>query len=733
MLPTSYIVLDSLPVTPNGKIDRRALPDPAEWMVPQVQSLAAPRTATEHALADIWQTLLGLSQIDITANFFTLGGHSLLATQVINRVRQTWAIDLPVRVLFEQPTIAALAHLIDQTQTDTTFLPIQTVNRQQPLPLSFAQQRLWFLAQLEPTSPAYHITLPLRIQGLLDKAALIQSFHAVIQRHESLRTSFSWDTVTHQPIQIIRPAYRLDIPVIDLQGLDPNTRAIVVQEVAMHHARRPFDLTQGPMMRLMVVHQHPTEYVLLLAMHHIVSDGWSLGILVREVTTLYQATVQGQAITLTSLPVQYVDYAVWQRQWWNETVRSQHRAYWKQQLAKVAPLNLPTDYARPAQLSYRGATHPLAFEEELTEQLHALSQQTGTTLFMTLLTAFALLLARYSGQMDITIGTPIAGRAQAEVEPLIGFFVNILVLRMRLDAHQTSTTLLQQIRETTLAAYAHQMLPFEELVEELQPERDLSRSPLFQVLFALQNTPVTEVRLPDIHVEPLGLGELTAKFDLEVHLHETHQRLSGHMTYATDLFEASTIERWGNHYKLILDAMVTKPMCDILELPLLTSQERQQILFAWNDTYTAYPPVANLPQLCVSQAHATPDAVALVYLNQHLTYDVLHQRTNQLAQYLQDQGVMPEVHVGVCIARSLDLMIALLGIVKAGAAYVPLDPDYPADRLAFMCQDARIPVLLTHNIEPVAQVVQEVAAEMKRSMEQNHNASSFQIIAIDTE
>jgi len=562
-----------------------------------------------------------------------------------------------------------------------------------PVPLSFAQQRLWFLDQLEPGSSIYNIFTSVPFDEPIKVAALEQSLNEIVRRHESLRTTFV--AVDGQPFQLIAPSLRLPLPVVDLRGWAAPGREAEAQRLASAEAARPFDLAQGPLLRATLLRLEEQASVLLLVMHHIVTDGWSMGVLFQELSALYQAFSQGQASPLAELPIQYADFAVWQRQWLQGEVLERQLAYWRRQLADLPVLQLPSDRARPAIPSFRGASQFLLLSEELTAALRALAQGEGVTLFMTLLAAFQTLLHRYSGQAEIVVGSPIAGRNRAEIEGLIGFFVNTLVLRTDLSGDPSFRTLLGRVREVALGAYAHQDVPFEKLVEELQPERDLSRNPLFQVTLQLFSAPSSDEETPTATLRSLEIERETAVFDVTFHLWEGPEGLSGQFEYSTDLFEAATIARLARHFQTLLEGVVANPDQRLSELPLLTQRERQRLLLEWNATRVDYPEQAPVHQLFELQAQRRPEAVALVFGAQRLSYGELNRRANQVAHYLRALGVGPEVLVGLCLERSLELVVGMLGILKAGGAYLPLDPEYPAQRLAFMLSDARVPVLLT--------------------------------------
>ncbi|MDQ3942480.1 MAG: condensation domain-containing protein, partial [Actinomycetota bacterium] len=545
-----------------------------------------------------------------------------------------------------------------------------------PAPLSFAQERLWFLDQLEPGNPVYNRPAAVRLTGPLDVRALERGLSEIVRRHEILRTTFPAEA--GRPVQRIAPPRPLSLTVTDLGGLPESEREAQARRLAREETRRPFELARGPLLRASLLRLGDEEHVLLLTMHHIASDGWSDAVFFRELAALYEAFSTGEPSPLAELPIQYVDYTVWQRQWLAGEVLDEQLGYWKRQLADVSALQLPTDRPRPAVQTHRGARQELMLPGPLTEALKDLSRREGATLFMVLLAAFQALLARYSGQEDIAVGTPIAGRNRAETEGLIGFFVNTLVLRTDLSGDPTFRELLGRVRETTLEAYAHQDLPFEKLVEELEPQRDLSRTPLFQVMFALQNVPQQDPELADLTLSRLRVESGTAKFDLTLSMIEEAKGLKGSLEYNTDLFEAATIERMLGHFRTLLEGIMTEPERRISELPLLTEAERHQLLVEWNDTQTDYPKDQCVHVLFETQAERTPDAVAVVFEDQRLTYRELNRRSNQLARHLRKLGVgRPEVSVGICVERSVEMVVGLLGILKAGGAYVPLDPAYP--------------------------------------------------------
>ena len=704
-LPTQIYFVDNLPKSSTGKIQRTKLAEifarkalAADQCRPELEKgYVAPRTPVEEMIAEIWAEVLKLDTVGVHDNFFDLGGHSLLATQATSRICQALKVEVPLRALFERPTVAELAKRIEEAaredETPSTP-PLVPVSRDKDLPISFSQQRLWFLDQYEPNSSVYNIPSALRLRGSLNVAALEQSLNELIRRHESLRTTFS--TVNAEPVQVFAPSVEFALAVVDLRDHPESEREEEARQLAREEAGRPFDLARGPLFRSKLLRLDEDDYVLLLTMHHIVSDGWSTGVLYRELSVLYRAFVKGESSPLPELPIQYGDYAVWQRQWLQGKVLESQLSYWRKQLEDIpGVLNLPTDRPRPAVQSFRGKRQSIELSRELTQGLKALSRKQGVTLFMTLLVAFQTLLYRYSGQEDVVVGSPIANRNRAEMEGLIGFFVNTLVLRTDLSDTPTFRELLQRVRKTALEAYEHQDLPFEKLVEELQPERSLSHSPLFQVMFVLQNAPSTALTFEGLSASPVRIGAETAKFDLTLSMSETVEGLRGSLQYSTDLFDGATIARMSGHLQTLLEGIAANPDQRISQLPILTQAEEHQLLVEWNDTQRSYPSDKCIHELFEMQVEKTPDAVAVTFEDQQLTYRELNIKANQLAHHLRKLGVGPEVLVGVCMERSLEMVVALLGILKSGSAYLPLDPAYPEERLRFMLEDSRVEVLLT--------------------------------------
>ncbi|MEO1375475.1 MAG: amino acid adenylation domain-containing protein, partial [Cyanobacteria bacterium J06635_10] len=601
--------------------------------------------------------------------------------------------ELSVQLRERKTEILEFLHNNTNFVSNSTYSPIVPVPRDTNLPLSFAQQRLWFLNQLEPNSTAYNFPISLRISGALNVAALEQSINKIVQRHETLRTTFT--SVNGHPVQVINPTFTLKLSIVDLQEYPKKQQDAEVLRLAIQETQLRFNLAQGPLLRATILHLCEQEYVLLFTMHHIVSDGWSIGLLVKEVTAHYKAFCKGKPSPLADLPIQYADFAVWQRQWLQGEVLKSQISYWRKQLADAPRvLDLPTDYPRAAIRKFQGATYSFELSEKLSVALNTLSQQQKSSLFMTLLASFQILLWRYTGSEDIVVGSPIANRNRDEIKELIGFFLNTLVLRTNLAGNPSFEELLFRVREMTLGAYAHEDLPFEFLVDELQPQRSLSYTPLFQVGFVLQNAPVSTFELPGLTLNSLSIPNTNADFDLNLDITERINQIYCNLHYNANLFEASTIERMAGHFQTLLEAIVTNPQQRLSELPLLTESEQDQLLREWNNTEAEYPLLC-VHELFEAQVEKTPLSVAVVFEDQQLTYRELNIKANQLAHHLRSLGVKPEVLVGICVERSLDMVIGLLAILKAGGAYVPLDPSYPQERIAFILEETQAPVLLT--------------------------------------
>ena len=567
-------------------------------------------------------------------------------------------------------------------------------------PLSFAQQRLWFIEQMETGNPFYNVPVAVRLKGALNVLALEQTFTEIIRRHESLRTNFV--TVDGQPMQNIDIARPAHLPVLDLSCLKVTERDAEALRLTVAEMLKPFDLSRHPLLRTTLLRLGDDEHIALLTMHHIVSDGWSMGVLIKEVVALYKAFSAGETSPLAELPIQYADYAAWQREWLTGEVLQGQLNYWKQQLQGAPPvLEIPTDRTRPAVQTHQGALVSHSLGGQLSEQINALCQKEGVTLYMLLLAAFQTLLSRYSGQTDIVVGTPIAGRTQVETEGLIGFFVNTLALRGDLSGNPTFKEFLQKVREVVLGAYANQDMPFEKIVEELAPERSLGHNPLVQVVFSLQNSPQGTLEMPGLTLSPVGGENRTAKFDLTLGIVENPEGITAVLDYSTDLFDETTAQRMLSHFNNLLQSICAHPETSVQDLALLSSEESHHLLHDFNPQVPALPPSNCLHHLFEAQAALSPHAIALSFYGDHYSYGELNDRANVLARHLRSLGVGPESRVGVLCDSALDLLTAILGIVKSGAAYVPLDPSYPSERLAFMLDDAKAQVIVTQ--QPLVQ------------------------------
>ncbi|WP_422824115.1 amino acid adenylation domain-containing protein, partial [Xenorhabdus entomophaga] len=686
MVPAAFVRLDEFPLTPNGKLDRRALPAPGEEDVAR-QVYEAPQGEIETALAAIWREVLGVEQISRHDNFFALGGHSLLAARVMNRVA-AFGVELPLVTLFMSPSLAAFAERIyAQCNEDSDRLPeITPVSRDSALPLSFSQHHLWFLAQFEKVSDTYHIPVIQHLRGQFDIGAWQRALNALFARHEALRSVFV--TVDGQPqVGLLPTESGLSMKKYDLRGApdaDGELKRLCVEEFGLS-----FDLAQGPLIRSSLIQLADDEYVSLLILHHIIFDGWSLGILKSELSALYTAFVTGQPDPLPPLMIQYPDYAAWQRQWLSVERLQSQSDYWRTMLAGTPVLlDLPTDRPRPPLQSFIGSSLPINLDEELTKSLKRLSEQQGTTLFITILSAWAMVLSRLSGQSDLVIGTPCAGRGRQEIESLVGFFVNVLALRIDLSGTPDVTELLARVRQTTLAAQDNQDLPFEQVLEIVQPPRRLAHTPLFQVMFAWQNNEKIEWKLPALEILPVDQVFDVVKFDLELNLFEEEGRIVGSLNYATALFDQQTIERYVGYLHTVLQVMVANPQQPVREIDILSPAERRLLLGTRNATETAYSEQVCIHQLFEQQVKKTPDATAVIHQAQIFSYAELNVQANRLAHQLISLGVVPDQRVAICVTRSPAMVVALLAVLKAGGAYVPLDPAYPVDRLTYMLNDA---------------------------------------------
>ncbi|MBD2137716.1 amino acid adenylation domain-containing protein [Anabaena sp. FACHB-1237] len=696
MIPSAFIILENLPLSPNGKVDRKALPAP-DLDLSKSKEFVPPQTPNQEIIADIFRTVLNLKSVGIYDSFFDLGGHSLLATQVISRLRKVFSVEISLKELFAYATISELSDRITSikqlaTSLQNSIKTIAPVSRNGNLTLSFAQERLWFLDQLEGASSTYNIPGILKITGNLQINILEKSLQEIVNRHEVLRTNFQ--AINGQPAQVINSENTWQLKIEDWT----NINLAEIKKAIQKEIETPFNLATDNLLRVITAQINKDEFLLIVTMHHIISDGWSLGIFIQELSTLYQNYLQGKSSPLPNLTIQYADFATWQKQWLTGETLDQEIKYWQEQLtAAPSLLQLPTDKPRPSIMTFNGKSHNLKINPEITKKLENLSKKTGTTLFMTLLAIFATLLYRYSHQEDILIGSPIANRNRSEIEPLIGCFVNTLVLRTKFTENINFRELLNQVKETTLEAYDHQDVPFEQIVEAIKPERSLSHSPLFQVLFVLQNAPMEKLELPGVNIEILPSHTSTAKFDLTLSMMEQDQELSCTWDYNSDLFDEKTITTMSNHFQKLITEIIVNSEQKINQIKILAEAEEKQLIEEYNNTKIKYPHQKCVHQLFTEQAEKTPDAIAIKFANQQLTYQELNQKANQLANYLQKLGVKPETLVGICIERSLEMVIALLGILKAGGAYVPIDPNYPTERIAYMLSDSNAELLLTQS------------------------------------
>ena len=710
MLPSLVVQLSHLPLSPNGKLDRQALPAP-DWSSLALSAGSTPaRSPLEEVLVAIWQEVLGLPQVGIHDNFFLLGGHSLLATRVVSRMRSTLQVEFPLDYLFENPTVAEIASILEEnahSEQNQPAFSLRPTEETDDAPLSFPQERVWFLQQLNPASIAYHFQATLTFTGRFDIAALEQSLNEIIRRHQIMRTTFP--AVHGQPVQFVHPAYLVNLPVIDLQELTENEREAEGQKLITNELQKHFDLIQLPLARWILLRLHAQEHILVHVEHHLLHDGWSFNTFLKELIDLYRAFSQGKPSPLAELPIQFTDFARWQRQWMQGEVATTQLAYWKEKLEGSKPLlQLPTSRPRSAMQSSQGAASRVELPLNLCEALRDLSRQEGVTLFMTMLAAFLALLHRYTEQDDICVGTGIANRRWRETEGLIGMIINTLILRTSVSAMLTFQEFLMQVRKVTLEAYAHQDLPFDKVVEALRPERNLDHNPLFQVVFAFHDSLLPTLELPGLTINLLeALSNGSAKFDLNLIVIPRSEQSIGNRSggsthgitiiweYSTDLFDEAMITRMVGHYQQILAGIVADPQQRLGALPLLTESERQRLLLDWNATELPTPEELLVHRCFETQVARTPDAIALLSQQEQLTYHELNRRADLLAEHLRHLGVGPDIPVALCLPRGLDLVIALLAILKAGGAYLLLDPAYPPERLRWMLLDSHAPLLLT--------------------------------------
>ncbi|WNZ08509.1 non-ribosomal peptide synthetase [Streptomyces sp. 11x1] len=693
MVPAAITVLDALPLTPNGKVNRLALPTlEAPRDGGRGPGYEAPRNAVEETIANVWAEVLEVERVGIHDEFFALGGNSLLSVRAASRLRQALGIRLSLRVLFDSPTVAALAELLSSAE-ESAEAAIPVISREGLLPMSYGQRRLWFLENFAPGSAEYHTGLGLRLTGALDLDALRDAMRDLTARHEVLRTTFG--AVGGQGVQVVYPSLDPQWQSVDLSGVPERLREERLRELVRAQMARPYDLQTGPLVRVLLVRLAEREHVCVLGVHHIVTDGWSSGVIARELSALYTTRVRGTRQELPDLTVQYADFAAWQRgRTEGSALVGRHLAWWRERLAGVTPLDLPTDRPRPAVRSTTGAEYHFELPSGLTARARELAAQRGATLFMALTAAVKAVFAHWSGQEDIAVGTATSGRGHRELEQLVGFLVNTVVLRTRVEQRMSFGELLDRIKETVLDAFAHEDVPFEQVVEAVQPERDTSRTPLIQTMVVLQNTPRGDVRMPEVEYEPYPVEHGAAPFDLTVEFTEADDRLYGRIIYSTALFDEATVARLVGNLTVLLDAAADSPEQEVSALPLLTEAEHARLVHGWNDTARPLPE-NTLPELFTAQVARQPNAVAVSFGDTDLTYRELDERADRLAGRLLAAGAGPGLLVGLCLERGTDAVVAMLAVLKAGAAYLPLDPGYPAERLSYMLDDARVRLLLT--------------------------------------
>ncbi len=700
MIPYTIVHLNEFPLTPNGKVDRKTLPKPDDLAVSEFDE--SPNNANEEIIANIWKDILKLKNIGINQNIFEIGGHSLLATQVISRLNESFNIQFPIKYIFEYPTISSLAKEIEKYKLSdkVNLQPIVKVSREQKLPLSFSQKRLWFLNELKPNDPSYNITSAFKLIGSLNTDALFNSINQIVNKHEVLRTVFLDDH--GQPYQKILDEIKLEIKQKDFSNLSESEAEINTKNIAINEARSTFNLSTGPLLKVSLFKISDTKHILILTIHHIIADGWSIPILIKDIAEFYNQKVKDIDVKSNELPIQFADYAVWQQSYLESEVYKTQLQYWKNQLIGIPPLlELPLDKQRPSIQTSNGNRISFTIEPELVSALNRISQKEGVTLYMTMLSSFQLLLAKYSNQNDIVIGTPIAGRNKKDIENLVGFFVNNLVIRTKFDGQLTFRKLLKQIRKTALDAYSNQDLPFEKLVEELQPSRDMSHAPIFQVMFVFQNIPFDSVGISDIKLEPIEIETGTTTFDLSLTLSQGKDEINGVFEFNTDLFYETTIEKLIQHYKLLLTKLIKNFKIKVDKIELVTEEEKSKLLNEYNKTEVLFDDKITVHNTFENLVNQNPDNIALCFfdplnnINEKLTYSHLDKRANKLARFLLSKGIALEDKVAICLDRSFDLTISVLAVMKAGGTFLPIDPYYPNDRIKYMIDDSAAKFILT--------------------------------------
>ncbi len=703
MIPFAIIQLEEFPLTPNGKVDRKILGniDKLDKLINnEVNEL--PGNANEEIIANIWKDVLKLNQVGIRQNFFEIGGHSLLATQIISRLNESFGIQLPIKYIFDYPTISTLSAEIEKfsNNTNNNLPDITKIDRTQKIPLSFSQKRLWFLNELKPNDPSYNITNAFRLIGKLNIDAFIKSIKLVVQKHEILRTVFINEHGA--PYQKILQEIDLDIQQNDFSNLSLEEAELNAKGIAVKESQKVFNLSKGPLLKIVLIKLNDEQNILIFTIHHIIADGWSIPILIKDIADTYNTIIKNEEVKPEKLGIQYADYSVWQKTFLESDVYKTQLEYWKNKLAGIPPLlELPLDKPRPSVQTFNGSKLSFSLKPELTEALNKVSQKEGVTLYMTMLAAFQLLLSKYSNQDDFVIGTPIAGRNKKEIESLVGFFVNNLVIRAEFNNQLTFRKLLKNVRATSLEAYSNQDLPFEKLVEELQPVRDMSHAPIFQVMFVFQNLPFDSLGISDIELEPVKIETGTTTFDLSLTLSENKNSIHAEFEYNTDLFYESTIEKLIQHYKLILEKLVANIKSKVSKIELLTVEEKNKFINKYNNTGTDFNYHTTVHEIFEKITNKYEGEIALKFndyennINKELTYSELNKKANKLANYLISKNILTEDKVAICLNRSLDLTTAIIAALKSGGAFLPVDPNYPDDRINYMLKDSDAKFIIT--------------------------------------
>jgi amino acid adenylation domain-containing protein len=701
MLPAAIVPLKQLPLTVHGKLDSENLPSP-DFRADQ--EYRRPRTPEEEILCDMFGNVLKLNSVGIGDNFFQLGGHSLLAARLSSQIRSVLGAELGVRAIFEAPTVERLAARIRGSRCSR--IPLAPVPRPKSLPISYAQQRLWLINRFRGSSAEYNMPQAFHLRGELNKEALQKTIDAIVARHEILRTRFGEEEGV--AVQIIEPSVRISVGLEDLSTLDEPAQQARLAEALALECEHPFDLPQGPLLRLKLLKFQEKDHALLRTFHHIVCDGWSLGVFEREFELLYDAFINGRENPLRPLPVQYADFTLWQREQLAEETIANQLAYWKRQLSGIPEeLELPKDRPRELYQTFAAGTYRMRFEQKLLEDLKQIAHASQATLYMTLLSAFAVLLERYTGQPDIVLGSPIANRDDIQLEDMIGFFVNSLAIRVRVKPEGTFRELLSELRTTTLEAYQHSDVSFERVVEEISPRRSLNRTPIFQVAFGHYHMPSVARRLGHLEIQPVVFDEIKTRFDLELHVSESAEEVELHWVFNRNLFTERRIQGMARHYETLLKSIVARPDGALYRLPILTEREQTDVMPQASAPRTHLPAETCVHQLFEQQVERVPESVALIYEDETLTYSQLNERANRLARYLKKQGIGPEIPVAIFVERCPEMIVAMLAVLKAGGAYLPLDPNAPAERLALMLKDSEVPLILTkaawRNIVPQTQ------------------------------